>query len=155
MLRIGFKADKGIEMHLVAKAASDGKRIDGLETVEEQLGFLDGLSVDTQNRWLLYSIVEARRLETIIDDIVAAWRRGDAAFVEAELLHDMQEYPELHDSLLVQRNHRWVEHVVDMLDDDDDYLVVVGAAHLIGDDGLPDLLSNEGVRIRKLHESVR
>ncbi|MFQ5609785.1 MAG: TraB/GumN family protein [Woeseiaceae bacterium] len=155
MMRIGFKADKGIEMHLTAKAVSDGKPIDGLETVDEQLGFLDGLSIETQNRWLLYSILEARRLEMMIDDIVAAWRRGDADFVERELLYDMQSYPELHDSLLVRRNHRWVDQIREMLDDQDDYLVVVGAAHLVGDDGVPDLLSNRGVRIRQLHEPVR
>ena len=63
----------------------DGKPIDGLETADEQLGFLDGLSLDTQNRWLLYSMVEARRMEMLIDDIVAAWRAGDVEFVEREL----------------------------------------------------------------------
>ena len=155
MLRIGFQADKGIEMTLTARAQADGKPIDGLETVDEQLGFLDGLSLDTQNRWLLYSMVEARRIEMMVDDIVDAWRRGDTEFVAKELLTDMHNYPEIHEAILVQRNLRWVEQILELIDGDEDVLVVVGAAHLVGEDGLPELLSGEGVRIKQLHESVR
>ena len=155
MMRVGFKADRGIELTLTARAVADGKPIDGLETVDEQLGFLDGLSLETQNRWLLYSMVEARRIEMMVDDIVAAWRRGDTGFLEKELLADMNNYPEMHEAVLVQRNVRWVAQILDMLDGDEDVLVVVGAAHLVGEDGVPDLLSAKGVRIKQLHESVR
>ena len=42
-----------------------------------------------------------------------------------------------------------------LLDDSADYLIVVGAAHLVGEKGVPDLLSKQGVRIKQLHESVR
>ena len=155
MMRVGFQADKGIELTLTARARADGKAIDGLETVDQQLGFLDGLSLDTQNRWLLYSMLEAQRLEIMIDDVVAAWRVGDLEFVEELLLQDMADYPELHEAILIDRNERWVDQIGEMLEDDEDILVIVGAAHLVGDDGVPDLLSREGVRIKQLHESVR
>ena len=67
----------------------------------------------------------------------------------------MAEYPEMHDAILVARNERWVDQIVEMLDSEEDILVIVGAAHLVGEDGVPDLLSKEGVRIKQLHESVR
>lgn len=155
MMRIGFKPEFGVEMYLMAKASADGKPITGLESVEQQLGFLDGLSIETQNRWFLQSLVEGRRMEILIDDMVAAWRSGDVHFLENELLHDMHNYPELHQAILVDRNKNWVKPIMELLDDADDYLVVVGAAHLIGEDGVPDLLSQQGVRIKQLHESVR
>jgi uncharacterized protein YbaP (TraB family) len=155
MMRVGFKAEFGIEMYLTKKAAKDGKPINGLESIVDQLGFLDGLSVDTQNRWFLQSLAEGRRLEMLIDELVAAWRIGDVAFLEKELLQDVNSYPELHQSILVDRNKRWVSPILKMLEQREDYLVIVGAAHLIGESGVPDLLSLEGVRIKQLHDSVR
>lgn len=155
MMRVGFKAEYGIEMYLLGKAQADGKPIAGLETINEQLGFLDNLSIDTQSKWLLQSIVEGRRVEMMVDELVAAWRAGDVDFLEAELLHEMNIYPELHQSILVNRNKRWIAPLVDLLDDNVDYLVIVGAAHLVGEDGVPDLLSQQGVRIKQLHESVQ
>ena len=155
LMRFGFKPEYGVEMYLMAKASADGKPITGLETIEQQLGFLDNLSIDTQIRWFLQSIEEGGRLEILIDDMVAAWRAGDLQFLEKELLHEMHNYPELHQAILTDRNKSWVAPIMELLDDEDDYLVVVGAAHLIGEDGVPDLLSKQGVRIRQLHESVR
>jgi uncharacterized protein len=155
MMRVGFKAEFGIEMYLMAKASADGKSITGLETVEQQLGFLDGLSTDTQNRWLLQSIEEGGRMEMLIDEMVAAWRKGDVQFLEQELLLEIDTYPELHNAILVDRNKNWIRPIIDLLDDRDDYLVVVGAAHLVGNNGVPDLLSKQGVRIKQLHEPLR
>ncbi len=156
MMRVGFKAEHGIEMYLTNKAIADGKPIAGLETVEQQLGFLDSLSTKTQNRWFLQSIVEAQRMEMLIDEMVVAWRSGDVTFLEEELLFEMDTYPELHDALLVDRNKSWVAPIMALLDDSDDYLIVVGAAHLVGEKSVPDLLSKQGVRIKQLHdESIR
>lgn len=155
MMRVGFEAEYGIEMYLLGKAKADGKPIEGLETVNQQLGFLDGLSNETQSLWFLQSIVEGRRMEMMVDDMVAAWRDGDVEFLEAELLHELSIYPELHQSILVDRNKNWIAPIMELLDDEDDYLVIVGAAHLVGEDGVPDLLSQQGVRIKQLHDSVR
>jgi len=155
MNRAGFNAAHGIEMYLTNKAVADGKAITGLETIEEQLGFLDGLSIDTQNRWLLQSISEAEQTEKIIIELIAAWRRGDATFLEEILLSEFDEYPELHDLILINRNKKWVGPIMALLNHDDDYLIVVGAAHLVGEESVPDLLSKQGVRIRQLHESFQ
>ena len=155
MMRVGYKAEHGIEMYLTRKATADGKPITGLESVEQQLGFLDSLSTETQISWLLQSIVEAKNLETLVDEMVVAWRNGDISFLEEELLYEMDAYPELRDAILVDRNRSWVAPIMALLDDSDDYLIVVGAAHLVGEKGVPDLLSKQGVRIKQLHESVR
>lgn len=155
MMRIGFQADMGIEMHLMGRAASDGKPISGFETVEQQFQFLDGLSMETQIQWFLQSIIETQRFELLVDELVAAWRSGDVDYLEEELLQEMKAYPEMHDEILVNRNRNWIPPIMAMLEDDDDYLIIVGAAHLVGDNGVPDLLSKQGVRIRLLNEPVR
>ncbi len=155
MMRVGFKAEYGIEMYLTNKATADGKPITGLETVEQQLGFLDSLPTETQISWLLQSIVEAQNLEMLVDEMVVAWRSGDVKFLEEKLLFEMDAYPELRDAILIDRNKSWVEPIMALLDDSDDYLIVVGVAHLVGDNGVPDLLLKQGVRIKQLHESIR
>jgi hypothetical protein len=64
---------------------------------------------------------------------------------------DMQEEaPELYDSLLLQRNLNWVPQIESMLRDADTEFVLVGAAHLVGDQGLLDLLSRKGFQVKQL-----
>lgn len=154
LMRIGFNPLYGIEMHMTMKATQDGKTVDGLETVEEQLALLDGLSIEAQNNLLLQTLAEGSNIEEFMDNMIRAWRIGDIDYMEDTILSDMAQYPELYKSIVVDRNRRWVGAIEELLDDDDDYLIVVGALHLIGDDGVPALLSNRGVRIGQLNESL-
>ncbi len=153
LARIGFNPRYGIEMHVMSKAVQDGKTIDGFETIEEQLGFLDGLSVDSQRDLLMQTLTEGVNIENMMDSLIAAWRRGDVAFFEENVLDDMLAYPELYRAIVADRNERWVDRIDQLLEDDDDYLVVVGALHLVGPDGVPTLLEERGERVRQLQQS--
>jgi hypothetical protein len=53
----------------------------------------------------------------------------------------------LYQRLLVERNHNWVAHVETCLKQNAGCFVVVGAAHLVGPDGLPTLLSKRGYKV--------
>jgi len=149
-MRAGFSGELGVERYLSDKAANDGKPIIGLETVAEQLGYLDGLAMDAQNQWLVHSLVDGLRIEMLADQLVTAWRVGDIDYLERELIHEAKMSPEVHDAVLVQRNRSWIDKIIDYLDDQEDYLVVVGAAHLVGDEGVVDLLAKRGVAISQL-----
>lgn len=152
--RIGFNPLYGIEMHMTMKATQDGKSIEGLETVEDQLEILDGLSLDAQNNLLMQTLAEGKNIEALMDDMIRAWRNGDVDYMEETILDDMAQYPELYKSIVVDRNRRWVDIIEELLDDNDDYLIVVGTLHLIGEDGVPALLAKRGVRIGQLNESL-
>lgn len=154
LTRIGFNPLYGIEMHMAMKATQDGKNIAGFETIDEQLEFLDGLSIEAQNDLLMQTLAESNNIEALMDDIIRAWRAGDIEYLEANILDDMAKYPELFNVIVVDRNRRWVDAIEALLDDDDDYLIVVGALHLVGDVGVPALLSKRGVRIGQLHEPL-
>lgn len=153
LTRIGFNPAYGIEMHMTTKAVEDQKPVTGLETIEEQLKFLDNLSLDAQISLLLQTLEEGAELDTGMDDMVRAWREGDTDYLEDEMLVQLQNYPELYQVIVAKRNRRWLASIEALLDDEDDYLIVVGALHLVGDDGVPELLKKRGLRVRQMHET--
>jgi uncharacterized protein len=63
----------------------------------------------------------------------------------------MQGQPEIYDQLLVQRNRRWSGAIIDMMNDSQDYLIIVGALHLIGEDSVQNMLKDQGIRTQRLH----
>jgi uncharacterized protein YbaP (TraB family) len=150
--RIGFNPSYGVEMHLLKKASGDGKEILGFESVEQQLAYLDRLSLDAQRDLLMQTLTESAAIEELMDDLILAWRSGDIDYLERTLLEDVSGYPELYDTIVANRNRLWVDTIDALLEQREDYLVVVGALHLVGDDGVPRLLEQRGVRITQMHE---
>ena len=154
LARIGFDTSLGVEAHMVRKATADGKEVLGLETMEQQLGFLDGLSIGAQRSLLLQTLQEATNIGAVMDTLIGAWRSGDVDTLESETLTELEQYPELHDTLVVKRNADWAQQIVALLDDDSDYLIIVGALHLVGDDSVLVLLERQGHAARQLSDPV-
>jgi uncharacterized protein YbaP (TraB family) len=133
-------------------AGEDGKEIHGFESVEQQLGFLDGLSLDAQRELLMQTLAEGANIRDIMDQLIAAWRTGDIAYMEENLLSEIANYPELYEAIVADRNRNWVNTIDKLLAGEEDYLVIVGALHLIGKDGIPRLLESRGYEVNQLHE---
>jgi uncharacterized protein YbaP (TraB family) len=152
LARIGFDPSYGVEMHLLQKTSRDGKTILGLESVEQQLGYLDGLSPGAQRDLLMQTLMEAADMGEIMDDLISAWRSGDIDYLGQTLLDDVSGHPELYETIVASRNRLWADTIDELLEQGEDYLVVVGALHLVGEDGVPRLLQRRGVRIEQMHE---
>lgn len=150
--RIGFNPALGIEMYMMSKAASDGKPIEGFETIEEQIQILDGMSLQAQRDMLLSTLTEGAELTEMMDELIEAWRRGDVEFLQSGMLDDLEEHPELNKALVTDRNARWVDRIEGLLDDKDDYLIIVGALHLVGENGVPEQLRANGRNVQQLSE---
>lgn len=155
LYRIGFNPMLGVEMTMTSRAARDKKPIEGLETIDEQLSFLDGLPIEAQSDMLIQALIEGAELSESIDAIIDAWHRGDTATLEGTLLSSIEEQSELSEVLITDRNRRWAETIAGWVDDDRDYLVIVGALHLVGDEGVPALLEDRGLGIQQLSEPAR
>ncbi len=150
--RIGFNPALGVEMHMMSKATQDGKAIEGFETVEEQIQFLDGMSLQAQRDMLLSTLAESTKLGEMMDGLIEAWRHGDIAELEAGMLDELAKHEELNKTLVTDRNSRWVGQIEELLDDVDDYLIIVGALHLIGPQGVPNQLEDMGYDVHQLSE---
>jgi uncharacterized protein YbaP (TraB family) len=77
--------------------------------------------------------------------MVRAWKRGDTRWFEAEMSEEFGKDPALYQSLLVARNRHWIPRIEALLDDDKNYLVIVGTGHLVGRDNVIELLKKDGV----------
>jgi uncharacterized protein YbaP (TraB family) len=150
--RIGFNPNLGIETYMTAKAVGDNKPIEGFETIEEQLAFLDGLPLAAQRDMLLSTLLEGAEIKEMMDGMIDAWRHGDLDYLNDVLLDSFAKFEAINKALITDRNERWVIQTMELLDDDDDYLIVVGAMHLVGKGGVPERLAREGIRIRQLSE---
>ena len=154
LMRLGFSPMHGIEFHLSEFARRDNKEIFGLETTRQQLELLDGLSPESQRNLLIQTLSESTELAEVMDELVDAWRYGDIEFLENSLLSDMQEIDELHEVIVVNRNRNWVVKIQELLREQDDYLIIVGALHLVGKEGVPNLLSRRGYKVIQLRQSA-
>ena len=146
----GFDPALGIDMQVVERARADGKPVEGLETVIDQLSIFDARSMEEQTRFLIESVDDMSTLEGDLARLVSAWRDGDMRGLEKEFRKERAQAPGLYDELLGARNRKWLPQIVALLDDDRDYLVVVGTLHFVGRDGLLALLKRAGHKAEPL-----
>ena len=150
MIQLGFDPAWGIETRMTANAQAEGKTVLGLETLEEQLSFMDQLDAETQRLFLLQSLEDATEVQEEVQSIVSAWRSGDTDALEQLLIEGLQETPRLFDSLLTQRNQNWVPQIMDIAEQPGNHLVIVGAMHLVGDNSVLSMLEDRGISSRQL-----
>jgi uncharacterized protein YbaP (TraB family) len=145
--KLGFDPQEGVERQLERRARADRKEIRGLETLPEQLGKIDGLTYAQQARFLDLTVQDMHEMEDDTDDLLAAWRTGDNEKLTQLLGVEYKGFPELYHALVTERNQNWLPKIEALLTDPDkDYMVVVGALHLVGKNGLIQLLSQRGIK---------
>ncbi len=148
LAQLGFDSSLGIEARMVVDAGRAGKKIRGLETLEDQLGTLDGLSATAQRDFFLNTIEEAGSFDAEADRLIGAWKAGDSAILEREMLGPVRNQPEVYEALIVRRNAAFARAIRALANDGTDYLVVVGALHLVGPDSLLHMLEKQGLPSR-------
>jgi len=150
LMQLGFQPEAGVEMYFLDKAQADGKRIAGLETAHDQIALFESLSLDAQADYLVSSLEQAHDLSREVGDMVRAWQRGDTTWFAAEMATEFGKDPALYQSLLGARNRKWIPKIEALLDDDKNYLVIVGTGHLVGRDSVIDLLQKDGIGATQL-----
>src|SRR5258708_4750508 len=145
LMQLGFQPTSGVEMYFRERARGDGKSVAGLETVHDQIALFEGLSMDAQAEYLVSSLEQAHELPKQVDDMVHAWQRGDTAWFDEQLKSELGRDPVLYQSVLAARNRKWIPKIEALLNDDKNYLVIVGTGHLVGRNSVIDLLQKDGI----------
>lgn len=151
LMKLGFDPRYGVESHFFAKA--QGKKILELESVDEQVALLSGFSDSEQEAFLLYTLKDLEALATEADELVRAWKAGDAKGIEALVARTARNEPSLAPvlrKLLDERNKAMVSKIEGYLRTGQTYFVVVGAGHLVGEKGIVNALKMRGYRIEQL-----
>lgn len=150
--KLGF-TPQGVDAYFNARAIGDGKALGELEPIDAQIGFIAEMGEGNESEFIRLSLEDLVEMETSMNQMIDAWRSGNDESLDTLFVNDMKEgYPELYDSLLVQRNLNWMPIIEAMFGDADTEFVLVGAAHLVGEDGLLNLLRNNGYEVRQLEE---
>jgi uncharacterized protein len=147
----GFDSESGVEQQLERRAQADGKPTAGLETLEQQLGFFEALSPEQQAKFLDLVVQDLREVGNDTQAVIVAWRAGNAAKLAALLSDEYKQFPALYQSLVTDRNKHWEPQIQQLLRDKDNYFVVVGALHLVGDGGLLEMMRKDGFKVEQLN----
>jgi uncharacterized protein len=145
LAQLGFQPEAGVEMHFLEKARTDGKSVAGLETVHDQISLFQNMSMDTQAEYLLSSLDQAKDLPAQVDSMVSAWKRGDSQWFVKQIQSELGRDPILYQAVLGSRNRKWLPKIEALLNDDKNYLVIVGTGHLVGSGSVIDLLKKDGI----------
>lgn len=148
--KAGFNADLGLDKHFYDLATAQRKQVQGLETLAYQIARFDEMSPELQDRLLAETLKELQTTKASFTVMADAWKGGDVATVERIVLQDLKSEPQMYDRLLVERNRNWLPKVEALFLRPRPSLVIVGAAHLVGADGLLQVLRAKGYRIEQL-----
>ena len=147
--RAGLDPEFGLDKHFFDKATASGKTIIGLETAASQIDRLDRMPEAVQEQMLLGGLRDLDAERKSLTSLLSSWQRGDATAVEAIVLAGLRAFPAAYASLIVERNREWMPQLDSCLATRSSCFVVVGAAHLVGPDGLLAMLQKKGYRLEQ------
>jgi uncharacterized protein len=148
--RLGLDPKLGVERQIGEPFRAAGKRVVGLETIEQQLGFFDTLSEGAQRALLLAVIEDTQETRAQFRAMLDAWAKGDLAGIARTFDDETQMSPELKEALMRRRNARWAQWLERRLERPGTVFVAVGAGHLAGEDSVQAMLKAKGLKAKRV-----
>ncbi len=148
-----FSTMLGVENHFYQMAKDAGKTTGGLESMKEHFGVFNKLSYKDQDtllrKALQKQIQDKNSGEEEFIHMTTSWHQGRLDELE-KLVDRYKTNPIFYDTLLVKRNHKWIPKIEKFLKDSENYFIIVGVAHLPGEDGILNLLSQKGYTLERV-----
>lgn len=145
----GFDVQNGLDKHFAARAEKDEKAIEYFEAPEFQINLLTSLDDKGSEEFLGQALRDMEVFKKQFAELVTAWQTGDVMAMDKLILESFREYPLIHKQFLTDRNRNWIPKLEKLLNGDKDVLVVVGAGHMIGNDGVVELLTAKGYKVEQ------
>lgn len=145
MMSLGYATDNGTEKYFLAKAGA--KKIFELESFEEQINLFDDID---GNSFLTMTLLSLSSMEKQIENLVESWQNQDIKRFEAITMEGIEEdsQKDYFEKFYFKRNIAMTEKIESYLDQNEDYFVIVGAGHLVGEKGILALLKKAGYSIK-------
>ncbi len=145
--RLNFDPEFGLDKHFYPRAKADGKRLIPLETADFQISLLTDMSKAEGELVMKTTLRDLDKLKLEFADLLKAWQTGDAVKLDAFLNEAKQEAPAIFKRLLTDRNRNWLPKIEALLRGDQTAIVIVGAGHLVGKEGLVELLKQKEYKV--------
>jgi len=147
LLKMGLNPQFGVDKHFYPLAQSAGKEILPLETVDFQLELLTGLSKEEGELLMKSTLKEIDNVKKDLGELLTAWREGDADKLQKLMNDAMADSPVIYKRLLTDRNHNWVPKIEELVRGEKNAIIIVGAGHLVGKEGVVELLKKNGLKV--------
>ena len=142
----------GVDAHFEERARAEGRTILFLDSVQTQFQLVLSLNNEDPDVVVRSAVDSAFEVPEWLRNAKDAWREGDLQTLKRVAVDPRAEkYPHEHYYLLVERNRDWIPKIERMLRDEPVEMVLFGAAHLVGDYGVLDLLRNKGYQLEQLY----
>ena len=139
---------EGVDAYFTKKATEDNKTKNYLETMEFQLELFKTMGQGNENDFIKRNLSELHNYGDMLEELLTAWRQGDTDTLNKVALEDMQQNdPTSYKQLIADRNNDWLPKVEAMFNNNKSEFVLVGVAHLAGQDSLLTLLENKGYSV--------
>jgi len=152
LMRSGYDLEYGMDKYFLTRA-SGRKKIVELESIEYQVDLLAGLPDNEQESFLLYTVKDLRSMSDEVDTLMAAWRTGDVGRIASILMRSIENDDRLkmvYKKIMTDRNRNMTQRISAYLKTGGRVFVVVGAGHMVGNEGIVELLRKEGYRVDQL-----
>ncbi len=146
--KLGF-TQQGIDFYYMAKARDENRPVRFLESVESQIDMLTSMGEGYENDYVRYSLQELENTETYLDKMVDDWKTGESATLEESLIAMKEEWPLLYKSMITDRHDKWIPQLEEYIESGSSIFVVVGLAHLYGQDGLLQQMEERGFTVEQ------
>ncbi|MBB3114548.1 hypothetical protein FHS18_006669 [Paenibacillus phyllosphaerae] len=146
----GYESATGIDLYFVQKALERNIPIIELESYESQLNMFNNFSPELQELTLQAALNGFNEIDDSVDQMADMWKSGDEEGL-LELTEAMVVNEEYNKAMLVDRNKLMADKIDGYLKGTEkaEYLIVVGAAHFLGEDGIIKLLEDKGYTVTR------
>lgn len=149
--RLDLIGREGVDLHFAKRANKDDKESLYLETVDEQLSFIQSMNQLDPNVVIKSGIEEINSIKEVWQGLLSAWRNGDLDELEQLGIEDMQkQFPNLYQTVLANRNREWLDDIDLLMQNQEKEFILVGALHMAGENGLVAELKRRGFTLEQL-----
>ncbi len=137
-----------MDLSLSLRASGSGLKVVGLETLEQQLSFLEDMPLAMQLSLLDQAIAESGKIIEVHEEMVNAYLENNLVNLQALSDEQLKAVGESASDYFIEsgihaRNHRMAESLLHQLENKTVF-VAVGALHLPGEQGLLNILRQHG-----------
>lgn len=139
----------GVDAIYDKSARADGKQIGELESGDDVIAYMKKFAEEDPNKIIESTLNDVETMPNELEKMITSWKQGDLDTLDKAFSERMRiETPMVYQSLLVERNEKWLPQIEQLLKTPEIEMVLVGSLHLSGSDGLLNKLKKAGYKVK-------